>query len=120
MTYDKIHIRDLFLRCIIGFNDDERSAKQDVMINITLFTDTGKAGRSDAIEDTADYKAVKKAVIAMVEKSSFNLLERLAEEIADVCLQDRHVERAAVTVDKPGALRFARSVAVEIERKRKH
>ena len=77
-----------------------------------------RAGQSDRIEDTVDYKAVKKQVLQLVEKSSFLLIERLAEEIARLCLAAAGVQRVTVVVDKPGALRFARSVAVEITRDR--
>ena len=118
-TYnDKIYIRDLAVRCIIGVNHDERTEKQDVVINIILFTDTGKAGQSDILEDTVDYKMVKKAVLSLVENSTFVLIEKLAEEIAKVCLGYSKVQKVNVTVDKPGALRYARSVAVEIVRTR--
>ena len=115
---DKIHIRDLALRCIIGVNQDERTEKQDVVINVALFTDTRKAGQTDALEDSVDYKTVKKAILSLVENSSFLLIEKLAEEIAKVCLDDSKVQKVNVTVDKPGALRYTRSVAVEIVRTR--
>ncbi|UCD29309.1 MAG: dihydroneopterin aldolase [Planctomycetota bacterium] len=115
---DKIYIRDLHLRCIIGINQEERHKKQDVVINITMYADLRSAGKKDRIENTVDYKAVKKKVIAMVEESSCLLLENLAERIAQICLDENRVQRVAVTVDKPGALRFARSVAVEIIRDR--
>ncbi len=115
---DKIYIRDLALRCIIGVNQNERTEKQDVVINIILFTDTGKAGQSDILEDTVDYKMVKKAVLSLVENSTFVLIEKLAEEIAKVCLGYSKVQKVNVTVDKPGALRYTRSVAVEIVRTR--
>jgi len=115
---DKIHIRDLHLRCIVGIYQEERREKQDIVINITLYVDLRAAGRSDRMEDTVDYKQIKKRIIALVEGSSCFLLERLAERIAGICLQDPRVRRAVVTVDKPGALRFARSVAVEITRDR--
>ena len=115
---DKIYIRDLAVRCIIGVNHDERTEKQDVVINIILFTDTGKAGQSDILEDTVDYKMVKKAVLSLVENSTFVLIEKLAEEIAKVCLGYSKVQKVNVTVDKPGALRYTRSVAVEIVRTR--
>jgi len=115
---DAIHLRDLHLRCIIGIFEDERRNLQDVLINITLHADLATAGRTDRIEDTVDYKAIKKRVVALVEASRFFLLEALAERIARTCLEDPRVERVAVTVDKPGALRFARSVAVAIERER--
>jgi len=115
---DKIHIRDLAVRCIIGVNHDERIEKQDVIINITLFTDMKKAGQSDILEDSVDYKMVKKTVLSLAENSAFLLIEKLAEEIAKVCLGDSKVQKVNVTVDKPGALRYTRSVAVEIIRTR--
>ena len=117
---DRIHIRDLHLRCVIGIFDEERRDKQDVIINLTLYADLSAAGKTDRIEDTVDYKAAKKRVIALVEQSSCLLVECLAQRIADVCLEDPRVRRVAVTVDKPGALRFARSVAVEIIRDRRN
>jgi D-erythro-7,8-dihydroneopterin triphosphate epimerase len=115
---DKIHIRDLALRCIIGVNHDERIEKQDVIINVILFTDTRKAGQTDVLEDSVDYKTVKKAILSLVENSSFLLIEKLADEIAKVCLDDSKVQKVNVTVDKPGVLRYTRSVAVEIARTR--
>lgn len=113
---DAIHIRDLALRCIIGIYPEERREKQDVVINLTLWADLRRAGRTDDIADTVDYKTIKKQVIALVESSAFNLVERLAQAIADVCLADSRVARARVMVAKPAALRFARTVEVDIVR----
>jgi FolB domain-containing protein len=104
------------LRCVVGIFEEERRAKQDVMISITLWADYRAACQSDRIEDTVDYKQIKKQVAGMVEKSSFFLIERLAQAVADICLAPERVRRVMVAVDKPGALRFARSVAVEITR----
>jgi D-erythro-7,8-dihydroneopterin triphosphate epimerase len=119
LPMDAIHIRDLGLRCIIGIYPEERREKQDVTVNITLYADLRAACRSDRIEDTVDYKGLKKRVAAMVEASSCQLVERLAESVADLCLEDQRVRRVRVSVDKPSALRFARSVAVEIVRERR-
>jgi D-erythro-7,8-dihydroneopterin triphosphate epimerase len=115
---DKIHIRDLSLRCIIGLYPEERTNKQDLIINVTMDTDLRAAGKSDQLEDTVDYKAIKLNILGFVENSSFNLIESLAEGIAAICLQDARVQSATVTIDKPGALRFCKSVAVEITRER--
>ncbi len=115
---DRIIISDLLVRCIIGVRDDERRYRQDVLINITLSADLRKAGTSDRLEDSLDYRAVTKEVIAMAENSKFFLVEALAEAVAAVCLRHRSVLEAVVRVEKPGALRFARSVGVEITRKR--
>ena len=75
-NYDKIHITDLLLRCIIGINDEEREKKQDVLINMTMYADLTKPGQTDDIQDTVDYKKVKQEVIRLVENSSFFLIEK--------------------------------------------
>ncbi len=116
--FDKIYIADLSLRCIIGLNDWERTQKQDVLINITLYADLSRPGQTDRIEDSVNYKEIKKQIIEMAESSSFYLVERLAEGIAQICLAHPLVKAARIKVDKPGALRYARSVGVEIFRKR--
>ena len=115
---DKIYIRDLLLRAIVGIYQEERREQQDVVINIILDVDMRKAAETDNIDDAVNYKAVKKSIIKLVEASSFCLIEKLGSEIARVCLSFKDVERATVTIDKPGALRFARSVAIEISRTR--
>ena len=117
--HDEIRIDGLHLRTIIGINDDERHERQDVLISIVLFGDTKKAGRSDNIEDApVDYRAVTKRVIALVEGSQFYLIERLATAIADLCLEEQGVGQVRVTVEKPGAIRFAHSVGITINRQR--
>ena len=115
---DKIQIQDLLLRAIIGINDEERRNRQDVLINVTLHADTRAAGRSDDMADAVNYRTLTKRIIALVENCQFYLVEKLAAEIAALCLDDPRVERADVRVEKPGALRFARSVGVEIQRTR--
>jgi FolB domain-containing protein len=115
---DRICIYDLLARCILGINEGERREKQDVVINLAIYTDLRKAGKSDRIEDTVDYRALKKRVLAMVESSQYFLEEALADAIAELCLDQQGVRQVDVRVEKPNALRFARSVAVEITRKR--
>jgi FolB domain-containing protein len=115
---DRIVIEDLFLRCIVGINPEERIKEQDVNLRITLHADLRQAGRTDDIEDTIDYKTVKVSVRELVESSSFLLVEKLASEIARLCLRDARVQQVDVRLEKPGALRFARTVAVEISRTR--
>ncbi len=116
---DRIEIKDLALRCIIGVNAEERKDRQDVLINIVLLGDYRQAGESDDIGDAVNYRTVTKQIIKHVEESQYFLLERMAEQIATICLRDQHVRRVQVSVEKPGALRFARSVGVRIERERK-
>ena len=113
---DRIVIRNLRLRCIIGIYPEERAHRQDVVFTISLETDLREAGATDRMDDTVNYRTLKKKIVEEVESSSFNLLERLARHVADLCLEDERVRRVTVSLDKPGALRFADSVAVEITR----
>jgi len=116
MKEDRIDIHDLLLRGIIGINDWEREKQQDILINISLFGDFRSAGDSNDIADTINYRTVTKKVIKHVETSKRFTVEALASDIARICLEEPGVQRARVRVEKPGALRFARSVGVEIER----
>jgi FolB domain-containing protein len=113
---DRIEIKDLHLRTVIGINDEERRDRQDVLINVTLYTDTRSAGASDNVDVGLNYRSITKQIIRLVEGSSFHLVEKMAAEIAAICLEDDAVERVRVSVEKPGALRFSRSVGVTIER----
>ena len=115
---DRIFIKDLLLRAIVGINDDERVNRQDVVISLSLETDTRSAGRTDDIEQAVNYRSIAKQVIDLVESSQYLLVEKMAEEIAGLCLRDSRVRRVQVTVEKPGAIRFAQSVGVTIERSR--
>ncbi len=115
---DRIRICDLLVRCILGINDSERREKQDVLLNLTIYTDLREAGKSDRIEDTVDYRALKKRILAFAEGSQFFLEEALADAVAELCLAQPRVRQVEVRVEKPNALRFARTVAVEILRTR--
>ena len=115
---DRIVIKDLKLRGIIGVNDWEREKPQDILINATVFTDVRAAGRSDDIADTFNYRTLTKAFIGYVEGSSHSLVEALATQLARIAVVEMGAERIVVRVEKPGALRFAISVGVEIERSR--
>jgi 2-amino-4-hydroxy-6-hydroxymethyldihydropteridine diphosphokinase len=115
---DRIYVKDLLLRGIVGINPEEREKRQDILINLVLEADTQPAGLSDQIEDAVNYKTITKRVIRMVENSQFFLVERLVDEVALICLADPRVEAVQATVEKPGALRFSRSVGIEIHRTR--
>lgn len=113
---DQIHIKDLLLRGIIGINPDERVKKQDILINMVLFADVRRAAASDDIADAVDYKTITKRIVDHVEASSDFLVEKLVSDIARIVVTEFGVARVRVRVEKPNALRFARSVGIEIER----
>jgi len=117
-TSDRIFIRDLAIRCIIGVEEYERREKQEVLAQISLDVDLRRAGRTDDLADSVDYSSLKKQILQATESSHFRLLEALAQCIADECLKQSKVECVRVAVEKPCALRFARTVGVEIVRHR--
>ena len=116
---DLIRIRGLHLRTVIGVHEWERHARQDVLLDLEVEVDLSRAAASDSLDDALDYRALTKRVIEHVEQTRHHLLEALAEAVARLVLDhDARARAVRVTVDKPGALRFARSVAVEVHRRR--
>jgi FolB domain-containing protein len=113
---DKTFIKDLLVRGIIGVHDGEREKPQDILINITAFTDTRRAAETDSLADCVDYSALAKKVQAYAETAARFTVEALANDLAKLCLEQRGIKKVIVRVEKPGAVRFTKSVGVEIER----
>lgn len=119
MPVDQIIISDLVVRGIIGINPDERVTPQDVLVNATLWVDTRPAAGSDDIDDAVNYRTLTKAIIAHIESGQPMLVERLAAELATIALRsDERIQQVEMSVEKPGALRHARSVGITVRRNR--
>ena len=114
----KIQITDLNVRTIIGFNDWERKNRQEIIINITFDYDSKKARLKDDLAEIIDYRSLTKKIISSVENSQFLLLEKLTEFVLDLVMEDARIRHATVRIDKPHALRFAKSVSVELSAQR--
>ncbi len=115
---DQIIIKDLVARGVIGINEWEREKAQEILINIVLYADLSLAGTSDDLRDSVDYRSIAKKCLAHAENAKRLTVEALAADLARLCLEDPKVQKACVRVEKPGAVRFARSVGVEVERSR--
>jgi FolB domain-containing protein len=113
---DKTIIRNILSRGIIGIHEWERENPQDILINIDLFTSIRNPNAPDDISECIDYSIVTKKVLNHAENAKRFTLEALAEDIAQICLEDSRVLKTTVRVEKPGAVRFSQSVGVEIER----
>jgi FolB domain-containing protein len=113
---DKVFIRNLRVQGILGIHDWERVKPREIVIHVTLFTDTRRAAKSDDIDDCVDYSATAKKIRAHVESAARMTVEALANDIARLCLDISKVKKVIVRVDKPGAVPDAESVGVEIER----
>jgi len=113
---DLVLIEGLEVRTVIGIYDWERDIRQTVRLDLEMAWDISKAGQSDNIADTLDYKAVSKRLIDYVEASNFGLIEALAESCATIILTEFHVPWLRLKMSKPGAVRGSENVAVLIER----
>jgi FolB domain-containing protein len=116
VTLDKIIIKNLVARGIIGINDWERETPQEILINIVVYTDIHKAAETDDITHSVNYRTLAKKAQHHAETAARLSVEALAEDIARLCLQEPNAVKVRVRVEKPGAVRFAESVGVEIER----
>ncbi len=116
MNYDQVLIRDLVARGVIGISDLERSKAQEIVMNIVLYADTRPGADSDDIEKCVNYRTVSKKCLAHAESAARYTVEALAQDLARLCLEEKGVIGVRVRVEKPGAVRFARAVGVEIER----
>ena len=114
-----IKIKNLKLRAIVGINSWERHTKQNIIINVMIDYDAALAAKTDRIEDTIDYKTIKKNIIKEVEHSKYFLLEKLTAQILNLVMENKKVRAVTVEIDKPKALRFADSVSVTLHKKRK-
>jgi dihydroneopterin aldolase len=115
-TMDIIYLSDLEIDTVIGIYDWERRITQTVSFDLEMATDIRKAAASDAIEDTLDYKAVAKRLIQFVGESQFQLVETLAERVAEIILTEFDVPWVRVRLNKKGAVRHASGVGILIER----
>src|SRR5215208_8329388 len=116
MNMDKVIIRNLLARGIIGVNDWERKRSQNILINLVILTDTSRAALTDNLEDCVNYSTMSKKLLAHAENINRLTVEALANDLAKLCLEETGVQKVIVRVEKPGAVRFAESVGVEIER----
>lgn len=115
-TMDIIYLKELRVETVIGIYEWERRIRQPVIVDLQMGADIRRAAATDNIDDTLNYKAVAKRVIAFIEGSQFQLVETLAERIAEIVMNEFHVPWLRLELNKKGAVRGARDVGVIIER----
>jgi len=118
LTRATIHITDLRLQTIIGINDWERTQRQDVVINATMDFDPSAVVATGELNDTLDYRTIKRRIVELVEHSDYGLLEQLTHAVVQMIMSEKRIISTTVRVDKPTALRLARSVSVEMSAER--
>ena len=115
-----IRVKDLSLRTFIGFKPHEKKHKQDVLIQLEVEVETSMVEHNDDYqeENFYDYRSMTKSVIKLVEESRFDLLEALTRKVLDEIMSNPLVKKAKVEIEKPHALRYSRTVSVEMSSER--
>lgn len=113
---DIVYIRDLKIDTVIGIYDWEREIRQTVSLDLEMAHDIRRAAQTDNIEDTLNYKAVAKRLIAFISESEFLLVESMAECCAEIVREEFGVPWLRLRLSKPGAVRGSQDVGVVIER----
>lgn len=116
---DRIFLEGLETRCVIGIFGWERKVRQKIRIDLEIPTDVRRAARKDRIEDAVDYKAIAKRLLAVIPGTKFKLVESLAEFIARLCLKEFGLPEITVRLSKPGAIRNADNVGIQLTRRKK-
>ncbi|MCX2758692.1 D-erythro-7,8-dihydroneopterin triphosphate epimerase [Vibrio lentus] len=109
-----ITITNLRLRTFIGFNEEEKSKQQDIVINAEIHYPANNLCLSDDVDNALNYKNICKKIIQHVESGRFLLLEKLTSDVLGICIDHPWVRYAQVRIDKPHALRFADSVSLTL------
>ncbi len=113
---DIVYIRGLRVEATIGVYDWERNIRQPLVLNFDLASDNRAAAATDGIAEAVDYDAISKRVLAYVRDSQFQLIETLAERVAEIVLGEFDIPWLRLAISKPGAVPEADDVGVIIER----
>lgn len=113
---DEIFIKDLLIRGVIGVTEREREQPQDILVNVIIYADSTRAGQTDDLNESVNYRTIAKMILHYVEGAKRYTVEALAADIMKLVLEEANVLGARVRVEKPGAVRFSRSVGIEITR----
>jgi dihydroneopterin aldolase len=113
---DKVFIEQLEVITTIGVYDWEQQIKQKLVLDIEMAHDNRPAGKSDDVVDALDYAKVSEAVLNHIEQGRFLLVERVAEEVAELIMTTFNVPWIRIRLAKPGAVAQAKAVGVVIER----
>ncbi len=118
MSPDRIFVRGLVLRTVIGVHDYERPIRQVLVVDLEFEVDLAPSAASDVLADTVDYRNLCERIRERIEGGRYGLIERVAEEIARLVLGEPGVRAVRVVLEKPGAVRHTRTVGVVLERAR--
>ncbi len=117
MITDKIYIHGLKLQTIIGCLPEEKKQAQTLIIDVDMIKDLQKAAQTDDIKQTINYANVIEQIQQFIERSRFELLETLAEHLAQFLLKEYSIQEITLKIQKPEAIQNVPHVGVIITRK---
>ena len=115
---DKVFIKNLRVKAVVGVFEWERCIEQILQLDLEMTVDIAKAAQSDDLKDTIDYKAVAKRAKNFIEESRYQLVETIADRLANILLQEFSISYIRMTMSKPKAVRDSEAVGIIIERTR--
>ncbi len=115
---DKILIRQLRIDAVIGVHEWEKQFKQTVLLDLDLSYASQTAAQTDDLSHALDYYAICQRLTTVVGDSQYDLIEALAERVADMLLSEFACQKVKVTLFKPEAIPEAQTVGITIKRKR--
>lgn len=118
MSMDKIFIHELKIETIIGVLPHERITKQPILITLEITTDIRKAAETDDLNDAVDYTMIAQRLDEFISHNHFQLLETLAEKIAELLFNEFNIFQLRLQIAKPNALANAKQVGLILERSR--
>lgn len=114
-----ISIKDLNLYALIGIHPHEKKTKQKILINVTLNSPYEGEFIKDKIENVVSYEHIVKCIKKLVNSGHIGLIETLAEKVAEICLRDKRVLDARISIEKLEVFKETKSVGIEIYRQQK-
>ena len=117
---DKLHISNLRCTAHIGCKEEERALPQALILSVTLELDTREAAATDDLEKTVNYARLSKELLRLSETSRCQLIETLAQTLADAIFAfSPRIQALTLLLKKPAGLPNGDYAAIEIERQRK-
>ncbi len=115
-----LKIKNLKLKTILGIHEWEEKTPREIIINAEIETDFINSLNSDNISDAIDYDKITSDIKNLIATKRFKLVEKMAQEVMNLILQDRRVKKCRLEIDKVGAVESLDSFAIAIEQTRKN
>ena len=114
-----VFIKDFIIEEIIGIHEHEKIRKQKIKFNIVIDVDRNTLPNEADIKSIIDYEKITNKLENLTKKKKYNFLESLAEDSFEEIFKDKRINSVKIKIEKPEAIKTAKSVGVEVFKTRK-